>query len=59
MAEDSAIPGTTKLIVSKKTSERSTSNLRKDDLRKVRSTASKFTVHKACYPELVEKMTGL
>jgi hypothetical protein len=55
MAEDSASPGTTKLH----RLEENIGAIDAEFTNKVLSTASKFTVHGACYPELVEKMTGL
>jgi aryl-alcohol dehydrogenase-like predicted oxidoreductase len=57
MAEDSAIPGTPKLHRLEENVRVIDVELTNDDLRKVQSTASKFTVHGAS--ELVEKMTGL
>jgi aryl-alcohol dehydrogenase-like predicted oxidoreductase len=57
MAEDSAIPGTAKLHRLEENVGVIDVELTNDDLRKVRSTASKLTVHGAS--ELVEKMIGL
>ena len=57
MAEDSAIPGRAKLHRLEENVRVIDVELTNDDLRKVWSTASKFTVHGAS--ELVEKMIGL